>query len=98
MSLLDSAPSPGSYHAQPFTALEIDIHPDCDRIWATVLPFINGDSDAENAAVRQVVAKIERRLDAEIDRVIALYFNSKDPCKNAALRTAIRRITDEVYT
>lgn len=34
--LLRRDPTPESYSAQPFTALEIDSHPDHARIWATI--------------------------------------------------------------
>lgn len=38
------AVSPGAYSAQPLTAAEIDAHPDCDRIWATILQMRNEHS------------------------------------------------------
>ena len=97
MSLLDNAPSPGSYCAEPFTAPEIDAHADCDRLWATVMSLADVDLDAVNVAVGRAVAEIGLRLDAEIDRVISIYFNGKDPCENATLRIAIRCLADEVY-
>lgn len=38
MGLLDDAISPpaSAYGAEPFTAAELDAHPDRDRIWATI--------------------------------------------------------------
>ena len=36
MDILTAIPSVGSYRYEPMTAAEIDAHPDCDRIWATV--------------------------------------------------------------
>jgi hypothetical protein len=30
-------PSPKAYTAEPLTPVEIDAHPDCDRIWATIM-------------------------------------------------------------
>jgi len=30
-------PSPKAYTAEPLTPVEIDVHPDCDRIWATIM-------------------------------------------------------------
>lgn len=37
MKLLNLNPTPGALTAEPFTAVEIDAHPDADRIWATIL-------------------------------------------------------------
>ena len=34
--LTHPSPSVGAFRAQPLTASEIDAHPDCDRIWATI--------------------------------------------------------------
>lgn len=30
-------PTPGAWRACPMTAVEIDAHPDADRIWATIM-------------------------------------------------------------
>lgn len=34
--IFTSSPSVGSLTAEPMEAVEIDTHPDCDRIWATI--------------------------------------------------------------
>ncbi|MGB0855060.1 MAG: hypothetical protein ACPGSI_17315 [Pikeienuella sp.] len=31
-----ASPTPGAWIAEPLTASEIDVHPDADRIWATI--------------------------------------------------------------
>ncbi len=38
MGLLDEAISPpaSAYGAEPYTVAEIDAHPDCARLWATI--------------------------------------------------------------
>lgn len=34
--MFDASPSFGAYAAEPLSISEIDTHPDCDRIWATI--------------------------------------------------------------
>jgi len=36
LNILNASPSVGAYASQPFTVDQIDAHPDCDRIWATM--------------------------------------------------------------
>ncbi|MGL4811872.1 MAG: hypothetical protein ACRCXM_08850 [Beijerinckiaceae bacterium] len=36
MELLTARPSVGSYRAEPLSIADIDAHPECDRIWATI--------------------------------------------------------------
>lgn len=36
MGLSDAKIPLGAIHAEPFSAAEIDAHPDCGRIWATI--------------------------------------------------------------
>lgn len=38
---MDVNPSAGAHTVEPLTVTEIDNHPDCDRIWATVLACRN---------------------------------------------------------
>jgi hypothetical protein len=52
MTLLNEeiAPSPRAYGAEPFSVLEIDRHPDKDRIWATILAMRAGHGTAIDEA------------------------------------------------
>jgi hypothetical protein len=55
---LTASPTPGAYSADPYTAADIDAHPDADRIWATVITAM-GDSDMVTeweAEQREIVA------------------------------------------
>ena len=52
--LMDATPTPGATLARPFTDVEIDAHPDADRLWATILSLTNAVDDA-----------VDRGIDAE---------------------------------
>ena len=54
--LTHPSPSPGAFKAQPFSASEIDTHPDCDRIWKTIEEMREGarlEIDAAEDAAEQ---------------------------------------------
>ena len=57
MNLFDRNPTPGAYAAKPLSILEIDNHPDADRIWATLM------------AIRADVNKRIKKIENETERV-----------------------------
>ena len=81
--LTHPSPSPGAFKAQPFSASEIDAHPDCDRIWKTIeemREFARGaiedrDVDSESYAdgyAEGECAKADEAIRAERDQLVVV--------------------------
>lgn len=82
LDILTARPSPGSYRHRPMTTLEVDAHPDCDRLWATIAAIQghgdqredegreSAESDAETAT-EETWREASGKLDDEIDDLIA---------------------------
>lgn len=43
--MMQASRSVGSWRAKPMSCAEIDAHPDCDRIWATLAVFAGAQGE-----------------------------------------------------
>lgn len=79
--LLNMSPSAGSHGAEPFSAAEIDSHPDCDRIWATISSLREGAEGKVEEAESQAKAKILSAAGAAIKATATEFFKVADPAE-----------------
>ncbi len=78
-ALLDASPPVAALHARPFSAIEIDAHPDAPRLWATVVALrdavehewlseAEGIDPASDGTRGDGVAEAQKAIEALIDR------------------------------
>lgn len=64
--LFGHSPSVGSYRHDPMTADEIDAHPDCDRIWATISAMQDGAEAARQDGYEEAEGDIRAAVEEAI--------------------------------
>lgn len=61
--ILSASPSWRSFGARPLSVAEIDAHPDCDRIWATINELRDRYHEGFEAGAREAEEGAEEQLE-----------------------------------
>lgn len=94
-TLIDASPSAGSYRAIAFTTGDIDAHPDCDRIWATITSLLTASAAVSASSLASAIedARDDERDECNDDLARACRIERRKTDDEATL-AAINQISE----
>lgn len=69
-ALLNASPSAGAWRHDPMTVSDIDNHPDCDRIWATLRALRDEADAAYQRGFEEGSSDVDDAVKEEFDRCV----------------------------